>query len=208
MAALNEAYRVLSDPQARLRYDKTVDIPRSTARKHYDNNHEYVYTPHTRQHATTSARPRPQSSRSRTWTPPKKKASPVSKWAWAATFAVLIGCLLGAAMQNPIPEGAASAVSGSGTNSSNTQSVPDVNQQTAPTPSNTLNDTPPTSSSTYTDPTARESSPNTSNSSNNSTGTANQQACAQYHKYPKRYEDCMGNTSNCNSTSYYDYLSC
>ena len=204
MAAVNEAYRVLSDPQSRHRYNQTIDIPRSTARHHYDENHEYVYTPHTRQHTSTASRHRvqPRQSNARSWTPPKRKSSLISKWAWAATFAVLLGCLLGASMQNPIPDGALGAVSGSSNGSSSVVNTPDNTQQMSANPSNTLNDTPPNGNTTYTDPTGQGT-----NATNEQTNSL-QQKCSQYHTFSKHYEKCMSGSTQCTTNSFNSYVSC
>lgn len=189
MAKLNEAYRVLSDPEARQKYNQTLDLPRSTARHHYDNSEGYVYTPHTRQRNTTSTRPRPQASSSRSWTPPERK-SKINKWAWAATFAVLIGVLFGAGLHTPTQKD---------TNSGLTNTTV-TNQQTN-TPSYTLNDTPPSTNPSYSDPTAQNTSPSSSG-----TDTTNaQQACSQYRKHTRSYTNCMNNATNCSTNSYYSF---
>lgn len=202
MAAINEAYRVLTDPDARRRYNQTIDIPRSTARHHYHENHEYVYTPHTRQHASTRPRTQPRPSWDRSWTPPKRKSSTINKWTWVATCAVLLACLLGASMQNPIPEGSFSALNGSA-GSSNLVATPDNTQQSSANPSNTLNDAPSNSSSGYTDPTSQDT-----NSTNNNSSDSVQQKCSQIRKYSMRYENCMNSSTDCNTSNYYTNFGC
>lgn len=191
MATINEAYRVLSDPQARHRYNQTLDIPKTTSRHHADMSEGYVYTPHTYQRSSASARPRQQPARSRPYVPPKQQKSTVSTWAWAATFAVLLGILLGTGLRNPIPNNAASTLG---------VTTP-TSQQTPATPSNTLNDTPPTTTPAYTDPTAADT---TQSDTNNTT----QQACSKYRKYSRNYENCMNQSTNCSSDSYYSYFNC
>lgn len=187
MAAINEAYRVLSEPETRRQYDKSVEeASRKKARQHYSTSDGYVYTPHTSQQSPS--RPRPQATRTRPYTPPKKSEK-VSRWAWAATFAILLGVLLGTGLRSPIPDSAASTI---GTNTT---------QQETATPTNTLNDTPPATIPTYSDPTSRSVQEVPENSV--------QQSCSRYRKYSRSYENCLRQPNSCNpDSSRYSYYSC
>ncbi len=200
MASINEAYRVLSDPQARHRYNQTLDVPKASTRRHNDASYEYVYTPHTYQRSATSTRPRPQPTRSRAYSSPKPKQSTMGKWAWATTFAVLLGILFGTGLRNPIPNGAASTLGV--TTPTTTQQTPSTSQQSPATPSNTLHDTPPSNTPIYTDPTS------SSDPTQSDTNSTTQQPCSKYRKYSRNYENCINRSTNCSSDSYYSYLDC
>lgn len=221
MATLNEAYRVLSDPQARFRYNQKLDQDKPKVGRSYEDA-GYVYTPHAYEQ-TSSPRPRPQPAykpRPAATRSTAKKTKGATRLAWAAAFAVIFGVLLGMGLRSPAQE-AATGTLGAAT--------PFVSQNTNPQQTNnnpsTVFDAPSASTPSYTDPTATPETPvantpraqddNPSSDDTNTSGTSNNTAsgdekCTTNRFNGRKYTRCVNSTNGCTTTTVgsYKYESC
>lgn len=220
MAALNEAYRTLSNPQERLRYNRKLE--QETVKRYVDESDEgYVYTPHARQQtrrpATRPAHQATYAQASRSM--PRKKSHPFQKFAWAAVLAIIAGLLFGAVSNSTTPNISTVGANGvtepfTSSGSTSGRSTSGLGTFDAPTQSPSNSGSSSDLSPTLETPTQNNSgttNDNAGSSTNNSTDTQNQQSqSCSGSRYSRRYAKCINSQTTCNSpdSTAYQYFGC
>lgn len=100
MAKLNEAYRLLSNPHERFKYDKTLEKPKPKPSIYHDSS-GFAYTAHTQRRRSPRPQPAHYRRTARAYQPPST-AKDNYGMVWAALLVILAAIVLGAAMKTPM----------------------------------------------------------------------------------------------------------